>query len=179
MFSSGRQPPPGWNAEMGTLTPSETVGGYLARHQELRGACYSKDCRRRCEVELKALFARGFGRLTRRELLHLYRCNRLDGCNLDLIPDPVQALLPLRDLAGVPGIATRIRCTSCQFFRRYTVEEMIGQLEAAKKGGGRTGVQEVAALFTAPCKQCKKKSWTFEVLWPSEETQSWRNGARP
>ena len=101
------------------------------------------------------------------------------GLTLDLTPEPVHALLPLQALAGTPGIATRIRCEHCQFFRRYTVEAMIAQLTAAKKGDGRTGVLEVAALFTAPCKQCQKKAWSFEVLWPSEHTESWRRGVRP
>ncbi len=59
-------------------------------------------------------------------------------------------------LAGTPDIATRIRGESCPFFRRYTVEEIIAQLTAAKKGDGGDCVLEVAALFTARCKQCKK-----------------------
>lgn len=179
MFSADRRPPPGWDVDSGTLKPTQDVQGYLARHQALRGTCYRQDCRRRCEIDLKGLSRRGLGRMVRSQLLHLYRCNRFDGCTLDLTPDPIHALLPLQALAGTPGIATRIRCEHCQFFRRYTVEALIAQLAAAKKGDGRTGVLEVAALFTAPCKQCQKKAWSFEVLRPSEHTESWRRGVRP
>lgn len=179
MFSADRRPPPGWDAPTGTLCPNETVDGYLDRHQQLRGTCFRQDCRRRCEIDLKGLSRQSLGALHKNQLMQLYRCNRFDGCTLELDPDPVRAFLPLQSLAGTPGIATRIRCQHCQFFRRYTVEALIAQLEVAKKGGPNTGVLDVAALFSAPCKQCKKKSWSFEVLWPSEHTEGWRRGTRP
>lgn len=177
-FSRERTPPQGWSSPSGVLEPTRTVFGYIARGQTLRGGCFRRDCRRSCTIDLEHLQRRGLD-LAEREILHLHRCNRLDGCGLELRPEPHTPNLPLRRLVGVPGIATRIKCRGCEFFRRLTVEEMIGQLVASKRGGDATCVSEVKGLLKSPCKACKKTSWDFDVLWPAENTLGWRNGQRP
>lgn len=127
MFDRSDKPPPGWRVSDGTLRPDITVAGHLARLEEVKGVCHTRDCRRRCEVDLKRLCDRGFGALPITEAQRFLKCLRFDGCALDFHSEG-RASLPLSALVGRSHVRIRIRCDACRFHRVTTPEALIAKL---------------------------------------------------
>jgi len=173
---SSHEPPPGWLALDGLLQADPSVAGYLARGQEVKGVCHQRDCRRRCEVDLGRLAARGFGSLPVSTVQTFLRCHSLAGCGLDFHEDR-HSHLPLRALVGRSHVKLRIKCAGCGFFRVASPEAVIGKLSAETPMPDGLLISQIAALIKGPCGTCRKSAWRVDVLWPDQNTESWRRTA--
>jgi len=167
------EPPAGWLAFNGLLEPNPTIAGYLARGQEVRGVCHQRDCRRRCELDLARLAAKGFGSLPVSVAEGLMKCHGLTGCALEFHTDR-RASLPVRALFGRAHVKIRIRCNGCGFFRTATPEGLFAKLSAERAASDGLLISEVAAKIKGPCKQCRKSAWRVDVLWPDTNSEGWR-----
>ncbi len=165
--------PAGWVAQDGLLTPDVSISGYLARGQEVKGVCDQRDCRRRCQIDLPRLAARGFGALPLTTVQGFLRCHSLAGCGLDFHEDP-KAGLPLRALLGRSHVKIRIKCAGCGFFRVTRVEGLIAKLSATRPMADSLMTSEVPSQITGPCKTCKKSAWRVDVLWPALNSEGQR-----
>jgi hypothetical protein len=99
MAGMPNETPRGWHAVDGILQPDRTVGGYLARHEAVKGRCHLRDCRRTCEIDIERLASRGFARMPIDALKRLMRCARMEGCALDF-QDEASGGLPITTLLG-------------------------------------------------------------------------------
>ena len=165
--------PDGWVALDGLLQADPSIAGYLARGQEAKGVCHQRDCRRRCEVDLPRLTARGFGALPVAVAQALMKCHSLGGCALEFHDDR-RASLPLRALFGRAHVRIRIKCASCGFFRAVTPEGVAAKLSAESPMPDGLLISEIAAQIKGACKQCKKSAWRVDVLWPDLNSEAWR-----
>jgi len=119
--------PDGWFALDGLLQPDPSIAGYLARGQEVKGVCHQRDCRRRCDIDLTRLAARGFGSLPVTVAQSMMKCHSLSGCALEFHDDR-RASLPVRALFGRSHVRIRIKCAGCGFFRAATAEGLLAKL---------------------------------------------------
>ena len=145
--------PPGWASLDGTVQPAETVAAYAARVQFVKGACRDKACNRRVTLDPKDLCGKGLGQLQIGQVKRLFRCGRIDGCRIDWHNEPAELPLRLDMFVGRPNVRVRVSCRGkgCTFFRVWKVEEIIAGLQKRKVGDGRTEVDKLAPLMTAPC----------------------------
>ena len=173
MYGAHDKPPPGWHVSGGLLQPDMTVAGHLARMEEVKGVCHTRDCRRRCEVDLKRLCDRGFGALEIGEAKRFLKCLRFDGCALDFHSSR-RASLPLGALVGRSHVRVRVRCESCRFHRVTTPEAMIAKLTKDGVHGSDVLVSAVPSHVKGPCGQCGKTVWRADVLWPDPQSEGWR-----
>lgn len=170
MPSSPKPPPPGWRLFNRQLVPDPTIGGFVARRQEVRGACYRRDCRRRWEADFDGLIRHGYAGFPMPELQGLLRCRSPGGCALQFHESPQGAGLPLRVLAGFEGVVVRVRCGACQWQTEVPPARMAARLKRQGLGGEATPHTEIAAKLGRACK-CGKTQWSCEVLWPAEAVQ--------
>jgi hypothetical protein len=167
------EPPVGWVAFDGLLQPDPTVSGYLARMQEVKGVCHQGDCRRRCDLDLKRLAARGFGALPVSTAQRFLKCQSLTGCGLDFHEDR-RTGIPLRALVGRSHVRLRIKCAGCGFFRVALPESIVAKLSVPNPMPDGLYVSEVAARIKGPCGQCKRTAWRVDVMWPSPNSEAFR-----
>ncbi|MBV8684984.1 MAG: hypothetical protein JO111_19085 [Caulobacteraceae bacterium] len=158
-------PPAGWIVCEGLLQPDPTVAGYRARLQAVRGTCGQRDCRRRCEVDLDRLVARGLGALPVSAVQRLLKCNNLAGCGLEF-PEDRRCGLPLRALFGRSHVRIRVKCAGCGFFRAATPEALWRRVAAGEASDEGLLVSDVPGRIKGPCRQCGKKVWRVDILWP-------------
>ena len=168
--------PPGWTSLDGTMQPAESIAAYAARVQTVKGACRDAICNRRVTLDPKVLCGHGLGRLRIAQVKRLFSCGRIDGCRLDWHNEPAENPLRLDQFIGRANVRIRVSCRGkgCTFFRVWKVEQMIAGLQRRKVGDGRTEVDKLPALMSAPCAVCKRTSWDVAVLWVSEQTMGWR-----
>jgi hypothetical protein len=162
-FGESKSPPKGWTVFNGVLTPDTTLAGYWARGREVRGICQTRDCRRSCHLDLERYVEKGLGRLALKDLLPLYRCQRLGGCAMQFKEDH-GAVLSIGMLRRHPGVAVRFTCGKCRKTVIVPTEAAIGKLAAEGAGGPDTPVTELGRFAKAPC-ACGATSWTVEILW--------------
>ncbi len=168
-MAAADQIPAGWLACNGLLQPDTSVAGYLARGQEVTGVCGQRDCKRRCTVDLERLARRGFGALPLDQVKRFLRCQNLTGCGLDFREDH-RAGLPLKALFGVSHVRIRVKCGGCGFFRVATPEALWRKVVTDKPDDSPL-TSEVAGRVKGPCKQCRKRDWQVDVLWPSANSE--------
>ncbi|MGI8841407.1 MAG: hypothetical protein ACR2F8_11600 [Caulobacteraceae bacterium] len=169
-------PPPGWISQTGIVEPADTVAGYAARVQAVKGICRAKGCNRRVELDPKALCGIGLGLVNMGQVKRLWRCQRIDGCGLDFHEEPPLNPLRLGQFVGRTNVRVRLRCRAigCKFYRMWRVEEIIAGLEKRRQGDGRTEVVGLGKTMTTACPLCKRVNWTAELLWVSTSSQSWK-----
>jgi hypothetical protein len=170
------RPPKGWTLSNGAVSPGDRVADFAARDQRVKGVCHAKGCSRRVELEPKTLCAQGLGLLAMAAIERMWRCQRLEGCNLDFRETPAELPLRLSQFVGRPNVRLRLKCREhgCKFYRVWRVEEMIGALEKRKQGGPTTQITALGGMMTTPCPVCKKASWMAEVLWVDTSTMGWK-----
>ncbi len=175
MYRTGKptEPPLGYQAASGVLEPSDTVGGFLARHDTVRGQCQSQDCKRTCHINLPLLAARGLAAMQISVIKQLWRCHALGDCSLDFRVESGPGL-PLEALLGRPHVSIRWKCRGCKFFRTSLPDRVIASLEAKKLGGGGTPIRDLGKLIKGPCQACGKSNWDIDVLWPNTESVGYR-----
>lgn len=163
------RPPRGWTIVAGTLTLDKTIAGYLARDHDVRGRCYTQDCRRNCHLDHGRLVAAGLGALTVDQVKRTMQCSRLQGCSMEWLENPKRSSLPLLVLRGRLAVRIRIKCRACGTLSHVSPETMIAKLQAEQKGGDATLVSEIAGLLQKAC-PCGKTSWDVDVAWPDPNT---------
>ena len=171
-------PPPGWHVFNGQLTPDGTVGGYLARGQEVRGFCDQRDCRRRFWIDFDGLIRRGFAGFPMVELKTLLKCHKPGGCALEVRDDAQGSGLTLTVLARHPQVRVKLRCTDCRWEKVIPPTQVIAHLQAAGTGGGDTLHVALKDKLSKPCSACGKRRWACEVLWPGPDGWKRRTGGR-
>jgi hypothetical protein len=159
-------PPPGWRVLNGALIPDGSVGGYLARRQEVRASCYQRDCRRSVSIDYDWLIGHGYAAFPVREFIDLLKCRKPGGCALEARTERQGSGLPLADLARRKGVAIRLQCGACRWRKDITPAQAIAHLTAAGTGDGATLHVELTAKLTKPCAQCARTLWICEVRWP-------------
>jgi hypothetical protein len=169
-------PPRGWLALDGLLTPDPTIAGYRARLQEVRGVCSQGDCRRRCTLDLDRLIRRGFGALAVTQAQQLYRCHNLSGCGLEWSEDR-RVGLPVSALFGRAGVRIRFRCSGCGSFRVALPEAVAKRMRGDDPQAAEPLVSDIAGGAKQPCRQCGKRAWRVDVLWPTRDTEASRRRA--
>ena len=170
--------PLGWRAVDGLLQPDPTIAGHLARGQEVKGVCHQRDCRRRCDLDLGRLEARGFGSLPVAAAQGLMRCHSLAGCALEFHVEP-KSTLRLGDLLGRSHVRVRIKCGGCGFFRVAPPEAVIAKLTVGDTRGGAVAIGEIAGTIRGPCRRCGKSAWVVDVLWPDPNSEGARRHPGP
>lgn len=167
-------PPRGWTALSGYLEPDQTVFGFMARADEVRGNCHHRDCKRHISIDFTELAAKGFGRVHVNAVERLLRCNCLDGCSLDFHVKKGPGL-SLSSLLGHAHVSIRFRCRACKLHRTALPDAVIAKLRA---GGPETKacntVEGLAAVTKSPCPNCKKVDWQIDVLRPNVNTVGYR-----
>ena len=167
-------PPDGWLALDGLLVPSATVAGYAARGDEVKGRCHLRDCRRTCHIDMPRLVEGGYGRLPVEALKRLARCGRIEGCAIDWFEErPIGFRLSW--LIGRPHVSIRFMCKTCKFHRTTLPDRVLAKLR--EKGPGVADdatVQKLAKLPMEACKNCGKKDWRVDVLWPNVNSAGYR-----
>ena len=176
MAAPDDRPPKGWTVSNGAVSPGDRVADFAAREQGVKGVCRAKGCSRRVELDPTTLCAQGLGLLAMGAIERMWRCQRLEGCNLDFHETPAESPLRLSQFVGCPNVRLRLKCRErgCKFHRVWRVEEMIEGLEKRKQGGPSTQVAALGAMMTTPCPVCKKASWMAEVLWVDTSTMGWK-----
>ena len=176
-LSTSKAPPPGWVVLDGQLTADAKVAGYLARGTQVKGICHQRDCRRRCEIDLGMLVARGLGALAVGDLKPLLKCGRLGGCALEVREEPA-AEIRLRQLTGKGHVTVRFMCQGCRKATTAPAEAVIGRLKTEGTGGADTAVSKLAELVRGACKGCGVKRWRVDVMWEDPEgAPRWRGKA--
>lgn len=163
------KPPRGWLVVAGTLSLDQSIAGYFARDHDVRGRCFTRDCRRHCHVDHARLVAAGLGALTIDQVKRSLACGRLDGCSMEWQDNPKRSSLPLIVLRGRLAVRIRIKCRMCGTMSQVTPEAMIARLQAEQKGSDKTLVSELAGLLSKPC-ACGKTAWAVDVAWPDPNT---------
>lgn len=153
----------GWTiSPSGRVSPDTSVAGYAARHVEVAGRCYQRDCRRTCSIDTKDLVSRGLGRLAVSDLRRTLLCGRLGGCGMDFSETE---RFPLRlQSVGREGFALEIRCRTCRKSHVSGVAAIAAKLAKEGAGGGDTPLAQVSAAIKGPC-GCGAKSWEVELLF--------------
>lgn len=144
----------------------------------MRGACYTRDCRRNYNLDFELLLRRGFAYVPMKELQRLLRCNTPGGCPLSFQEDRAGSGLPLSTLRDYPLARLRLRCAGCRWEKTTTPAQVIGGLEKAGTGGPATLHTDLAKTLTRPCAKCGKTAWTCDVLWPGPARPARRPRAR-
>ena len=170
MSKPAKPPPPGWRLFNRELVPDPTIGGFLARRQEIRGACYRRDCRRRWEADFDGLVRHGYAGFPMSELQGLLRCRTPGGCSLQFHESPEGAALTLGAVSEFTCVVVVVRFETCQWRTEVQPARMAARLERQGLGGDATTHTEIAGKLSRPCK-CGKTRWACEVLWPVEAIQ--------
>jgi hypothetical protein len=170
------RPLSGWISLSGVLSPGQTVAAYAARGQRVKGACRATGCSRRVDIDPRTLAGEGYTKVHMTRLRDLWRCHRLDGCQLSFYDDRPDFPLRLGHLVGKPHVRLRARCRrdGCKYFRVWLVEQIITGLAARNVGDERTEVAAVGGLMKTPCPMCKRVNWAADVLWANTESVGWR-----
>jgi hypothetical protein len=173
----GDGPPPGWVALMGTVEAGSRVCDYAARGQTVKGACRTKGCYRRVEMDPEALVREGQGTLAMRKLQPSWKCHRLEGCEMQFVEEPPTQPLRLGHFTGLPHVRVRLTCRGegCKFARVYPAAALIKGLKARRQGDERTEIGLLPDKMTAGCPRCKVKYWAADVLWMDTSTVGWRS----
>lgn len=175
------RPPAGWTCSGGVIVPAPSVSDYAARGQNVRANCQGEGCNRRIVIDPIAQVRRGLGAVHMKRLCDLWRCHRLDGCNLSFFDDAPERPLRLAHFVGLPNVRVRLRCrgSGCRFYRVWEVEQIIAGLTERRVGGEITEVAALGKLMTSACSVCKRVNWTADVLWVDPDTEGWKAmGAR-
>lgn len=172
-------PPRGWRIENRSLVRDDSLAGYQARGQEVRGSCHQRGCKRSCWIDIDFLVSRNMGAMAMAEFKRLLKCQVLGGCWLDFREEPAEVGLSLRTLAAA-GLGVRIafKCEACGYAMAVTPAAMIVRLKAAKLGDADTLHTALAAKLTKPCKGCGKVRWTLQVEWREPRTQQLGEAAK-
>ncbi len=167
-------PPDGWLALDGLLVPSATVAGYAARGDEVKGRCHLRDCRRTCHIDMPRLVEAGFGRLPVEAMKRWLRCSRPEGCALDWFEERPTGFR-LRWLLGRPHVTIRFTCNACKFNRSTLPDRVLERVRAKGPGAADDAtVETLGKLPMAPCKNCGKRNWRVDVLWPDVRSAGYR-----
>ena len=159
-------PPPGWRLLDGALVADGTVGGHVARRQDVRASCYQRDCRRTFNIDYDWMVRHGYAAFPVRELFELLRCRKPGGCALEMRSERQGSGLPLSFLARQPGVMIRLICQGCGWRKDVGPAQVVAQLAAVGIGDGATLHVELTAKLTKPCVKCAKAQWASEVRWP-------------
>jgi hypothetical protein len=164
MFAKGHMPPTGWTIASGRLEEVDTIGGYAARHCEVKGRCLRQDCRRSCHFDYERLLRAGMADLRARKVMDLFKCARLDGCSLEFREEP-ERVITLGQLSGRDYVGVDIRCAGCSAKHLTTVEGLIYRLKAKGLGDASTSINAVSGLIRGPCRGCGAQRWAIAYLW--------------
>lgn len=160
-------PPKGWRVFNGQLIPDQTLWGYLHRKQIVRGACYTRDCRRNYYLDFELLLRSGYAYVRMPEIQRLLRCNMPGGCRMTFQDEKAGSGLPLSALAANREVRILFRCGGCKWEKSVTPGQAIAQLLAAKTGTASTLHTELVAKTSKPCAKCGASNWTCDVRWPN------------
>lgn len=168
--------PPGWTALSGVVEPAERVADYAARGQVVKGNCRAHGCNRHVTIEPKAMCGAGLGTLPMHKIQTTWRCQRLDGCELNFFKEKPDYPLRLEHVAGLPNIRVKVACggNGCKYSRVFLVEEVIAGLVKRRQGDGGMEIDKLAPLMKNPCPLCKKANWGVSLLWSSPDSAGWR-----
>ena len=145
----------------------ETIRGHLQRRQGVRGACYTRDCRRTYNLDFELLLRRGFAQVPMKELERLLRCNMPGGCAITFQRERQGSGLPLSVIAANPQARVRLHCLGCRWEIIIPPAKVIGRLTLAKTGGPETLHTELVGKLSRPCAKCAKTQWRCDILWPA------------
>ena len=162
--------PPGWRCFNGQLIADTTIGGYLARGQDVRGACDLRDCRRRFWIDFDGLIRRGYAGFPVSELKALLACRKPGGCAMAFHDGVKGSGLPLSMLARCEGVSVRLRCTDCRWEKAVPPMQIAAHLKASASGDESTLHVELMSKLKKPCPKCGKLRWSCEVLWPQAKS---------
>lgn len=160
-------PPKGWRVFNGRLVPDPTLWGYLHRKQVVRGACYTRDCRRNYHLDFELLLRRGYAAVPMTEIQRLLLCHMPGGCSMTFQADKDGSGLPLSLLAANREVRILFRCGGCKWEKSVTPRQAIAQLTAAKTGTAATLHTDLITKITKPCPKCAATTWTCDVRWPT------------
>lgn len=167
---AANMPPRGWHIENNTLVRDDSLAGYQARGQQVRGSCYQRGCKRSCWIDIDFLVSRRMGALAMAECKRLLKCQVMGGCWLDFREDPEEVGVPLRVLAAAGGqVRIEFKCAACGYAKAVTPAAMIARLKADTRGGADTLHTALAAKLTKACR-CGKTVWRLRVEWPDPRT---------
>ncbi|WP_421932939.1 hypothetical protein [Phenylobacterium sp.] len=160
-------PPKGWRVFNGELVPDPTLWGYMHRRQMVRGACYTRDCRRNYNLDVELLLRRGYAHVSMKEIQRQLLCHMPGGCRMTFRDEKEGSGLPLSVLAANREVRILFRCGGCRWEKSVTPAQAIAQLVAAKTGTSSTLHTELTSKTTKPCPKCAAANWTCEVRWPT------------
>ena len=194
MAAMSRYLPPGWPDATGVAEPGQLVRDFAMRRQDIKGRCDATGCRRWVTIDPRGLESEGLGGVTMTRLAKLWRCNRLEGCQLSLRGGPMQVDLRLEHIQRRPNIRVRLACQQkpCTYFRYVPVADVVKSLRARGLGDERMTVASVAEQAKERCPACNALAWSStayvvdehgmewkvkgEAVW---EMKAWRPGLRP
>ena len=159
-------PPKGWRVFNGQLIPDPTLWGYMHRKQVVRGACYTRECRRNYYLDLEVLLRRGYAYVQMKEIQRLLLCHMPGGCSMTFRDEKEGSGLPLSVLAANRDVRILFRCGGCKWEKLVTPRQAIAQLTAAKTGTSSTLHTDLITKITKPCPKCAATNWTCDVRWP-------------
>ncbi|MFZ5669149.1 MAG: hypothetical protein ACOY4K_06620 [Pseudomonadota bacterium] len=166
--------PPGWTLGNQTLKPEQTIAGYIARGEELKGGCRGYGCRRSFWLDQHARAEAALAHLPLSTVLKTLRCGRLDGCSFEFHPPRPDQSIRLSAATGRAHVRLKVCCSACEWTRLPRVEEVIAVLEKDRAGGSSTRVHEVAAAMRKPCPACKALAWSVTLVWLRTDNMIWK-----
>lgn len=161
---------PGWQLDRikAQIAEIPTVLGHLQRGQQLLLRCQRKDCRRRCEVDLRSAIEAGLSDRPVKHLLEVLRCRHWDGCALDEYSAIYPNGVPLIAYLNHRDVLIAIACANCEARTLLPPREVIRRLRAAGRGDSNTGVHALAKAVRGPCRKCHHRQFTTDVVWVSK-----------
>ncbi len=147
---------PGWRIDRirGEIVAIDTVLASYQRGQTLLLWCRRADCRRRCEVDLKAAIKAGLGERPLRDVIGALRCQHWEGCAIEenglVYPGGVPIVHYLNDDDAMIGI----ECTNCRKRTLLAPAEVIRRLKESRGGDGNTGIIALGKVIRGPCRKC-------------------------
>ena len=160
-------PPKGWRVFNGKLVADPTLWGYLNRKQVVRGACYTRDCRRNYYLDFELLLRRGYASVQMREIQRLLLCHMPGGCSMTFRDERDGSGLPLSVLASNRDVRILFRCGGCKWEKQVTPGRAIQQLVVARTGTASTLHTDLLTKISKPCLKCGASNWSCDVRWPT------------
>ena len=158
---------PGWQIDQAgrRIIEIKSILGACQRGQQIVFRCQRKDCRRRIELDLVGAVRAGLGDRTEIDLMGMLRCRHWENCGLQ----EAQALYP----KGVPLVAyvtdtsalIAMTCGRCRRRALLPATKMIDRLIRSQKGDASTGIIELAAKASKPCRACGHRTFESSIEW--------------
>ncbi|WP_296816552.1 hypothetical protein [Brevundimonas sp.] len=168
--------PPGWSDATGVAEPGQLVRDFAMRRQDIKGRCDATGCRRWVTIDPRALESEGLGSVTMTRLAKLWRCNRLEGCQLARRGAPLQVALRLEQIPRRPNTRVRLTCQEkpCTDFRFVPVSDEVRSLRVRGLGDERMTVVGVAKHAKERCPACNGLAWASSAYVIDEHSMDWK-----